>query len=405
MKILQINSVYGKGSTGKIVLNLHEDYLSEGFQSVVCYGRGHKKGINDSSIYKVTSELESKIQALLSRFFLLQYGGNLLSTCRLISIIKKENPDIVHVHCANGYFINLYTLFNFLAKSKIKTVVTHHAEFFYTGNCGHAFNCDKWKKEKGCGECPILWEATKSYFLDRTSFAWTKMKKCFDSFDVNNLKFTAVSPWVRERSLMSPVVQKFPCAVVFNGLDTSVFKYIPTKASLLEIKRKKVLYVTAHFYPNESDFKGAHFLLDLAKSMPEISFTVVAAYYGEIDNLPENIIFLGSISDSKQLASVYSDSDITLLLSKRETFSMVCAESLSCGTPVVGFKAGGPETIALKKYANFVEYGNLKKLKKEMLDLLSSDVNKSQVSQEAISIYSKKIMATHYIDLYKSFKK
>lgn len=53
-----------------------------------------------------------------------------------------------------------------------------------------------------------------------------------------------------------------------------------------------------------------------------------------------------------------------LLTSERETFSMVTAESLCCGTPVVGFKAGAPEQIALKEYSEFVDYGNLDKLEK-----------------------------------------
>ena len=38
---------------------------------------------------------------------------------------------------------------------------------------------------------------------------------------------------------------------------------------------------------------------------------------------------------------------------------MVTAESLCCGTPVVGFKAGAPEQIAIKEFSEFVEYGDL----------------------------------------------
>ncbi len=34
---------------------------------------------------------------------------------------------------------------------------------------------------------------------------------------------------------------------------------------------------------------------------------------------------------------------------------MVTAESLCCGTPVVGFTAGGPESIAIDAFSNFVE--------------------------------------------------
>lgn len=42
MKVLQINCVYGKGSTGYIVQSLHKEYLKRGAESVVLYGRGEK---------------------------------------------------------------------------------------------------------------------------------------------------------------------------------------------------------------------------------------------------------------------------------------------------------------------------------------------------------------------------
>lgn len=59
------------------------------------------------------------------------------------------------------------------------------------------------------------------------------------------------------------------------------------------------------------------------------------------------------------LAAWYSAADAALLTSHRETFSLVTAESLCCGTPVVGFRAGGPESIAPPSCCKFVEYGDL----------------------------------------------
>ena len=40
MKILQINCVYGTGSTGRLTQAIHTRLLAEGIKSVVCYGRG-----------------------------------------------------------------------------------------------------------------------------------------------------------------------------------------------------------------------------------------------------------------------------------------------------------------------------------------------------------------------------
>lgn len=123
----------------------------------------------------------------------------LFSTNRLISVIKKEKPDIVHLQCINGYFVNIYRLINWLKKNNIKTVVTLHAEFMYTANCGHAFECEKWKT--GCGKCPRLKRETKSLFIDGTAYSWRKMKKAFDGFKNENLVITSVSLWLMERQV------------------------------------------------------------------------------------------------------------------------------------------------------------------------------------------------------------
>lgn len=48
-----------------------------------------------------------------------------------------------------------------------------------------------------------------------------------------------------------------------------------------------------------------------------------------------------------------------MLFSLRETYSMTCAEALCCGTPVVGFKCGAPETVFMGVESRFVEYGDL----------------------------------------------
>lgn len=152
MKVLQVNCVYKNGSTGKITYDIHRELQTRGIESVVCYGRGEKT--DEPGIYKTCGEFYSKINNLFSRFTGVMYGGCFFSTNKLISVIEKERPDIVHLHCINGYFVNIYRLVKWLKKKKIKTVLTLHAEFMHTANCGYALDCDRWKN--GCGNCPRL---------------------------------------------------------------------------------------------------------------------------------------------------------------------------------------------------------------------------------------------------------
>jgi len=358
MKVLQVNCVYKKGSTGKITYDLHKGLLDAGIESVICYGRGEL--VNEPGVYKTCPEWYSKLNNAWSRVTGIMYGGCFFSTKKLISVIKKEKPDIVHLQCINGYFVNIYRLIEWLKNSKIKTVLTLHAEFMHTANCGHAFECDKWKT--GCGKCPRYREETKSLFLDCTAFSWQKMKNAFDGFD--GLIVTAVSPWLMDRAKQSPILKDKNHVVVLNGLDTDIFHpyEVDELRKKLEIEDKKVVFhATAYFSTQKGHLKGGWYICELARRMPDVYFLVAGAYEkGCI--VPDNVKLLGRITDQIGLAKYYSLADVTVIASKKETFSMIIAESLCCGTPAVGFRAGGPESIAIPKWCKFTEYGNVDEL-------------------------------------------
>ena len=168
---MQINVVNREGSTGKIINDIHNGLLSAGIESIICYGRGKKSEV--SGIYKVCGELYAKTNNLGSRITGLAYGGCDVSTKHLISIIQTEKPNVVHLHCLNGHFVNIYRLVERLNRHRLPTVLTLHAEFMHTANCSYAFDCEKWKT--GCGNCPCLKEATQSLFFDRTHTSGMKM--------------------------------------------------------------------------------------------------------------------------------------------------------------------------------------------------------------------------------------
>lgn len=206
MKVIQVNSVYKNGSTGKITYDIHIGLQQNGIESVVCYGRGGI--IKDRNVYKVCSEPYSKLNNILSRITGVMYGGCYFSTKKLISIVKNEKPDIVHLQCINGYFVNIYRLVRWLKNNNVKTVLTLHAEFMYTGGCSHSLDCNQWRNPNGCGysqHCPVYKQETKSFFLDGTKQMFSKMYTAFDGFN-DNLIVASVSPWLMERAKKSPIL-------------------------------------------------------------------------------------------------------------------------------------------------------------------------------------------------------
>lgn len=397
MKVLQVNCVYKKGSTGKIVYDISQGLKKRGIKSVVSYGRGEKINYaKNSGIYKTCSEWYSNINHALSRITGIMYGGCYLSTNKLINIILTEKPDIVHLHCINGYFVNIYKILEFLKENKISTVITLHAEFMFTGGCGHALECKKWLDNPGCVQCQRFREETESLFFNKTGKMWEKMESAFRGFNYDKLAIVSVSPWLKERAELSPILKKYKHYVVLNGLDTNTFKPYMHKEKL----KKNVFHVSAEFTDDPLHMKGGYYVLKLAEQMKDIDF-IVAGPYTVSGNVPKNVQLLGRVSDQIELAKYYSQADVTVLTSRRETFSMVCAESLSCGTPIVGFKAGAPEQIAIPEYSRFVEYGNIKELRKAIEEMLNIKKTEEIVTH-SYEKYDKENMVNDYVRIYES---
>ena len=401
MKVLQVNCVYNKGSTGKIVYDIHTELLKNNEESVVCYGRGAK--LKEPNIYKTCGELYSKLNNVWARITGLMYGGLYFSTKKLISVIKKEKPDVVHVHCINGYFVNIYRFMDWLKKSGINTVLTLHAEFMHTANCGHAFDCEKWRT--GCGRCPRFKKETRSILFDRTNMSWKKMKAAFDGFD--HLSVVSVSPWLKARAETSPILLGKQHSVVLNGVNTEVFKRYDVQdlRNKHGLGNKKVIfYATPNFVTDIHHIKGGYYLIELAERMKnEDAVFIVAGNYPKMLTVPSNVILLGRLTDQTELARYYAMADMTLLTSKRETFSMVTAESLCCGTPVVGFKAGAPEQIALEEYSEFVEFGDLEALEETLRRRMRlSEADADTLAELAKRKYAKSVMLDNYMKIYKT---
>lgn len=398
-KIMHINCAC-TGSTGKIISDIADFAENKGYETLLCApsAPGDNKNIR---YFRTSFPYEQGVYRRLNRFSGFQYGSAPLSTLRIKQIIRREKPDLLHIHCVNGFMVNVYDLLAFIKKQGIPTVITNHAEFFYTGSCAHAVDCEKWLT--GCGQCPRLREATCGAGRDTTAAAWARMKQAFAG--LQNAVMVSVSPWVESRAARSPIVEALPQTVVKNGVNTKVFTY----RDPLELRKKYgfaegttiLFHPTAHFSAADHDPKGGKYILELARMIREQDAVVlVAGNYAEGTEVPENMRLLGRISDQEVLAEYYAMADLTVVTGKRETFSMPVAESLCCGTPVAGFLAGGPESIAIAEFSRFCAQGDTQTLWQNMKQLLSLGLDRQAIAKQAREIYASEVMAEGYLAIY-----
>lgn len=345
------------------------------------------------------SNLYGKANNLLSRITGLMYGGCLVSTRRLIRIIQQEKPDVVHLQCINGYFVNIYRLLNWLKQNGIKTVLTLHAEFMYTGNCGYAGDCDQWKS--GCRKCPRLKKETKSLLLDRTGESWTKMQNIYRNWD--NLHIVACSEWIHGRVSQCGHIKDRHIVTLHNGIDNDGLFYPRTGAGnrvreALRIRddRKCILFVAPAF----SETKGFDLLLELIESCGDLPFHFILV--GDACTTEkQNVTVLGKIDDQNYLAELYSAADALVICSRFENYPTVCLEAISCGTPVAGFRVGGVAETIGSGMGGTVAAGDIPGMRNLLLRLVSEKPSRRAV-ETARRQHSKDRMAEEYLNLYHS---
>ena len=402
IKILTINCVDKLYSTGRIIRSIEKYTKENECEFFHCFEEGEANcGENE---YLISNYLEHRWYILWAKITGMQYGVGTWPTQRLCNQIKRYQPDIVHIHCPNARSVNLYYLLTYLKTHNQKTIITNHAEFFFTGNCSHAFECTGYLH--GCKDCYDYKKQTDSWLFNRTEEAWKKMKDALNDFE--SLYMVAVSSWSEERIKTSIIAKGIPVLTIQNGIDTKAYFYKRENKSLEgKYKGKRILlHVTSNFSDELNDPKGGRYVIEIAKAMPEFQVIIVGPYHLSGRKIPSNMELLGVITNPIHLAEYYSLADLLVMTSKRETFGMTCAESLSCGTPVVGFRNGGSETIALKEYSEFVQYGNTA----ELIEVIKKwIVRKESVSEQlekiAGRIYSEQYMAEKYLELYRNILK
>ena len=116
MKVLQINAVYGFGSTGLIVKDIEECLIENGHEAYVAYAMANLEPRNG---YRIGNKVDRKWHAVIARLFGGQAYASVWATKKLLKWIDNIKPDIVHLHNLHSNYIN----FNLLCSSTVSPFV------------------------------------------------------------------------------------------------------------------------------------------------------------------------------------------------------------------------------------------------------------------------------------------
>jgi len=339
--LLQINSTKNSGSTGRIAEGIGQRVIERGWRSFIAFGRSENRGPSKS--IKIGGSLDQSIHLASTRLFDRHGFHSTSATRKLVDQIESLKPDIIHLHNLHGYYLNIEVLFNYLKNFRGPIVWTLHDCWPFTGHCCYfeRINCLKWQEE--CHNCELKWLYPQSYLLDNSRRNFHKKKTLFKV--PGNLSIVTVSRWLEEKVGKS-FLRGYPASTIYNGIDLNVFKPNPDqkKKSLRDLDGKKIILGVANVW---SEGKGLQAFLNLSKIIDSnFQIVLVGLNRKQIRHLPQNITGFPHTASPEELAEFYNMADVFVNPSIAETFGVVTAEALACGTPGAAYYTSSmPELI------------------------------------------------------------
>jgi glycosyltransferase involved in cell wall biosynthesis len=342
MKVLEINSVCGLRSTGRIACQIADTVVSQGGEATVAYGRDYYPQGCNVPVYRIGSDLSTLFHAGFSKITDRQGFYSRQATRNLIGFVKDYNPDIIHLHNVHGYYLNLPLLFHFLEEFDKPVVWTLHDCWAFTGHCAYFdfVGCPKWKD--GCYECPQKKGYPASFVLDNSKRNWLEKKELFTS--IKNLTIVTPSLWLADLVKQS-FFKDTPVQVIHNGIDLDVFKPESSAWKADHTITKPIVLACAAQWDRR---KGYEDVKKLSELLPECQIVIVGVSEKQANELPKEIISIQKTKNIQDLVMLYNSADIFVNPTYEDNFPTVNLESLACGTPVITYDTGGsPESLNL----------------------------------------------------------
>ena len=321
--------------------------------------------------------------------------------------LDADLPKIINLHNIHEavHYKNVpFDVLNLMAK-KAQLVFTLHDMWLLTGRCAYNGSCRKFIDLSCDATCP-----TPSVYPEAMPANISKLLRTKIEIFQNNPDTVIVTPskWLASQVKKSHL-KNHRIDVIPYGIDTTIFKPDYDREELRESigipKNKLVLLVSA---ANLSDpRKGAQLLL---KALSNINHELIVLTVGQSNlqpKLPSNIKFYnyGFVDSPEKMALAYSLADLFVCPSLEDNLPCVLIESISCGTPCVGFNIGGvPEVIRPNKTGWLASETTPEALSETIADLIINRQNLLDLRQSCRSVakkeYDLNVQADRYIKLY-----
>ncbi len=400
MKLVLINAVYGFGSTGLIIKDIDETVEANRSEVRIVYQYANQ---TPKSGFRIGNKLDWKIHALYTRLTGKQAFASKTATRRLICYLRREKPDVVHLHNLHANYINLPLLLEYLAREGIATVITLHDCWFFTGKCTHfaAVNCGAWRS--GCGNCPKRFESPASVIRDSSASVLAEKTALYGK--LKNLTVVGCSKWIANLAEQSIAFQGCRIMQIYNGVDTSIFAPMDRARCRArhDISAGLVILGMANKWLDEKNQIALHETISFLSEEDQLLLVGCSEEQQRLVSGLGKVRAISFIKSREELAEYYNAADVFCNLTFEDTLPTVNMEAASCGTPVVTYDScGSPELVQDGTTGFVVKQGDIAGLKLAFTKIKNQEICRETCRSFALTSFGKKERYQEYLDLYKS---
>lgn len=409
------------GGAGTAALRLHEGLIGGGANNtfyVQNIGKWREKTAllsqanppvkNEKFVSPEWQAFQAKNKEALSKYPNRPQGLEMFSipwaATKLEDIPGLEEADIINLHWISGT-LSIPDNIDFLKNKKI--VWTLHDMNPFTGGCHYAGECRGY--EKYCGNCPQLGSNQEN---DISREIWKLKKLAYRELDI---EIVALCRWMAECVKKSTLLSPFPVHIIPNGVPTGVYKPLNRAAIKKQLgvpennfvilfgsesvqnKRKGFSYLLRALEELKNETAPQHITLAIFGRSNQISF---------LEHTGFHIMPFDYVQNENELAALYNLADVTIIPSLEDNLPNIVLESLSCGTPVVGFDTGGiPDMVEHQTNGYLATVGDEKGLAQGMRWIIEQKKNGSKIRMKCretvLKNFNLPLQARRYQQLYK----
>ena len=293
---------------------------------------------------------------------------------KIVEVAQFEKLDLIHAHYAIPHATSAYLAKQILGQNKIKIVTTLH------------------------GTDITLVGLEPSYL--------SVMKFSIEQSD----GVTAVSRFLKEKTLINYQIKK-DIQVIPNFVDTSKYKRLESTdlCSHLAPHGEKILIHVSNFRSLKR-VQDVIRIFNLVRQKVPSKLVLVGdgpdrsscEQLARELNIFDEVKFLGK---QVELVPLLSTAHLFLIPSQSESFGLSALEAMACELPVIASSVGGlPELVIHGETGYIAEIGDIERMTKYAIDLLSNEVKYKMFAAEsrkrAVEMFNIKIIVDEYEQYY-----